>query len=112
MAVATAPHAPFPSLPWSRFEVWQERKRPFTLEALVAYSTPSTPARKVSLLLSHIEDAIVRLEKARNANPAPAYIHAYLAAAYALAGDSEEAAAELSKLADWVGRAPIRALLN
>jgi TolB-like protein/DNA-binding winged helix-turn-helix (wHTH) protein len=49
------------------------------------------------LLLSHIEDAVVWLEKARNGNPAPDYIHAYLAAAYALAGDTEEAATELSE---------------
>jgi len=49
------------------------------------------------LLLSHIEDAVVWLEKARNGNPAPDYIHAYLAAAYALGGDGEEAAAELSE---------------
>jgi TolB-like protein/class 3 adenylate cyclase len=40
------------------------------------------------LLQSHLADAIVWLEKARNANPAPPYIHAYLAAAYALSGDT------------------------
>jgi len=48
------------------------------------------------LLQSHLADAIVWLEKARNANPAPPYIHAYLAAAYALSGDTERATAELS----------------
>jgi len=49
------------------------------------------------LLQSHLADAIVWLEKARNANPAPPYIHAYLAAAYALSGDTERATAELSE---------------
>jgi len=49
------------------------------------------------LLLSHIEDAVVWLEKARNANPAPGYIHAYLVAAYALRGNGQKAAAELSE---------------
>jgi adenylate cyclase len=49
------------------------------------------------LLQSRIDDAILWLEKARNANPAPAYIHAYLAAAYALGGATDRAAAELSE---------------
>jgi TolB-like protein/class 3 adenylate cyclase/Flp pilus assembly protein TadD len=49
------------------------------------------------LLQSHVADAIVWLEKARNANPAPPYIHAFLAAAYALSGDAERATAELSE---------------
>jgi len=48
------------------------------------------------LLLSHVDDAILWLEKARNANPAPGYILAYLAAAYALKGETERAAAELA----------------
>jgi adenylate cyclase len=49
------------------------------------------------LLQSHVADAVAWLEKARNANPIPAYIHAYLAAAYALNGDAERAATELSE---------------
>jgi len=49
------------------------------------------------LLLSRIDDAILSLEKARNANPAPAYIHAFLAAAYALRGDTERAFVELAE---------------
>jgi adenylate cyclase len=48
------------------------------------------------LLLSHVDDAILWLEKARNSNPAPGYIHAYLAAAYALKGETERSAAELA----------------
>ena len=46
---------------------------------------------------SRIDDAIRWLEKARNANPAPSFIHAYLAAAYALKGEDERAAAELAE---------------
>ena len=49
------------------------------------------------LLLSRIDDAILSLEKARNANPAPAYIHAFLAAAYALRGETERAFVELAE---------------
>jgi TolB-like protein/DNA-binding winged helix-turn-helix (wHTH) protein len=48
------------------------------------------------LLLLHVDDAILWLEKARNANPAPGYIHAYLAAAYAFKGETDRAAAELA----------------
>jgi hypothetical protein len=48
-------------------------------------------------LLSRIDDAIFSLEKARNANPAPAYIHAFLAAAYALRGETERACVELAE---------------
>jgi len=48
------------------------------------------------LLRSHVDDAILWLEKARNANPAPGYIHAYLTAAYALKGETERSAAELA----------------
>jgi hypothetical protein len=48
-------------------------------------------------LLSRIDDAILSLEKARNANPAPSYIHAFLAAAYALRGETERAFVELAE---------------
>ena len=48
------------------------------------------------LLLSHVDDAILWPEKAGNANPAPGYIHAYLAAAYALKSETERGAAELA----------------
>jgi adenylate cyclase len=47
------------------------------------------------LLQSRVDDAIFWLEKARNANPAPGFVHARLSAAYALKGDTERAAAEL-----------------
>jgi len=48
------------------------------------------------LLQSQIDDAILWLEKARNANPAPGFIRFYLASAYALKGEAEPAAAELA----------------
>jgi hypothetical protein len=37
------------------------------------------------------------LEKARSANPAPGFVRAYLASAYALKGETERAAAELAE---------------
>ena len=43
------------------------------------------------LLQSRIDEAILWLEKAQNANPAPGFVHAYLAAAYALRGETERA---------------------
>jgi adenylate cyclase len=49
------------------------------------------------LLQSHIDEAIVWLEKARAANQALPFVHAYLAAAYALKGEGERAAAELAE---------------
>ena len=49
------------------------------------------------LLQSRIDDAILWLERARNANPAPGFVHAYLAAAYALGGETERATTELAE---------------
>jgi TolB-like protein/class 3 adenylate cyclase len=49
------------------------------------------------LLQSRIEDAILWLEKARNYIPANSSIHRDLAAAYALRGEIERAAAELTE---------------
>jgi adenylate cyclase len=49
------------------------------------------------LLLSQIDEAIGWFEKARDANPAFSYIPAYLAAAYAIKGEAERAAAELAE---------------
>jgi TolB-like protein/DNA-binding winged helix-turn-helix (wHTH) protein/Tfp pilus assembly protein PilF len=49
----------------------------------------------VRLLQSHIDEAILWLEKARNA--LPGMPHPYLAAAYALKGDTERASAELAE---------------
>jgi adenylate cyclase len=51
----------------------------------------------VHLLKARIDDAISWLEQARSANPRLAGPHAWLAAAYALAGNGEGAAAELAE---------------
>ena len=52
---------------------------------------------EVHLLQSRIDQAIVWFEKARSANPAAPYAHGRLAAAYALKGETERAAAELAE---------------
>jgi predicted Zn-dependent protease len=49
------------------------------------------------LVQSRIEEAIVWLEKARSANPTLAFVHRWLASAYALVGDTERAAAEIAE---------------
>jgi len=49
------------------------------------------------LLQSRTDEAIVWLEKGRSANPARPWVHAWLAAAYALKGETERAAAELAE---------------
>jgi tetratricopeptide (TPR) repeat protein len=51
----------------------------------------------VHLLQSRIDEAIVWLEKARNAIPARPFTRATLASAYALKGDTERAAVELAE---------------
>jgi adenylate cyclase len=51
----------------------------------------------VHLLQSRTDEAIVWLEKARNANLALPIVHAYLASAYALKGETERAAVELAE---------------
>jgi TolB-like protein len=51
----------------------------------------------VHLLQSRTDDAIIWLETARGAFPAHAGIRAWLAAAYALSGETERAAAELTE---------------
>jgi len=51
----------------------------------------------IHLLQSRTDEAIVWLDKAHNANPLHPQPHASLAAAYALKGDSERAAAELAE---------------
>jgi TolB-like protein/class 3 adenylate cyclase len=51
----------------------------------------------VHLLQSHIDEAVVWLEKARNANPAHPLTRAWLASAYALNGKTDRAAAELAE---------------
>jgi predicted Zn-dependent protease len=52
---------------------------------------------RVHLLKSRTNEAILWFEKARRANPAFAFIRAYLASAYALNGEPERAAAELAE---------------
>lgn len=52
---------------------------------------------QVHLLQSRNDEAVVWLEKARSANPGYPPIHAGLASAYALKGDTERAAAELAE---------------
>jgi TolB-like protein/DNA-binding winged helix-turn-helix (wHTH) protein len=49
------------------------------------------------LLQSHTDEAIYWLEKARNASPALPYVHARLASAYALKGETARAAADLAE---------------
>ena len=51
----------------------------------------------VHLLQSRIDEAVVWLERARNANPARGDVRAYLASVYALKGETERAAAELAE---------------
>jgi Flp pilus assembly protein TadD len=51
----------------------------------------------VHLLQSRINEAIVWLEKARNDIPAVAAVRSNLASAYALKGETERAAAELTE---------------
>ena len=50
----------------------------------------------VHLLQSRIEEAVVWLEKARSAIPTEPFHHSRLAAAYALRGETDRAAAELA----------------
>src|SRR5262249_22932686 len=52
---------------------------------------------RARLLQSHIDEAVVWLEKARNAAPVHPVVRGLLAAAYGLKGDTERAAAELAE---------------
>jgi tetratricopeptide (TPR) repeat protein len=52
---------------------------------------------RVNMLQSHTDEAIVWLEKARSINPGFETVHASLAAAYGLKGETEQAAAELAE---------------
>jgi adenylate cyclase len=58
---------------------------------------------EVHLLQSRNEEAISWLEKARSANLELQYVHAFLASAYALNGESERATAELAEARRLVG---------
>jgi predicted Zn-dependent protease len=51
----------------------------------------------VHLLQSRTSEAILWIEKARDANPGAAGPHAWLASAYALEGETERAATELAE---------------
>jgi adenylate cyclase len=51
----------------------------------------------VHLLQSRIDEAIIWFEKARSTNPASSSVHSYLAASYALNGESDRATAELAE---------------
>jgi hypothetical protein len=51
----------------------------------------------VHLLQSHIDEAIVWFEKARSAIPAAPFPRSRIASAYALRGETERAAAELTE---------------
>jgi adenylate cyclase len=55
------------------------------------------------LLRSRVDEAILWLEKARAGNAQLWFLHAYLAAAYALKGESEPATAELAEAKRLVG---------
>ena len=50
----------------------------------------------IQLLEAHTEKAIASLEKAKNGNPRLPFVHAYLAAAYALEGQTQRAQTELA----------------
>jgi adenylate cyclase len=52
---------------------------------------------EVHLLQSRTNKAIPCLEKARSGNPELQYVHAFLASAYALKGETERAATELTE---------------
>lgn len=52
---------------------------------------------QVHLLQSHLDNAISWFEKARSANQELTYVHAFLASACALNGETERAAAELTE---------------
>jgi adenylate cyclase len=73
---------------------------------------------RVHLLQSRADEAIVWLEKARSANSALPYIHAWLASACGLRGEIERAAAELAEARRlssddrWTSIARFRALGN
>jgi TolB-like protein len=54
-------------------------------------------AAQAHLLNSRTDEAISWLEKARSTNPALPFVHAYLASAYGLKGETERAAAELAE---------------
>jgi len=58
---------------------------------------------EVHLLQSRTDKAISWLEKARSANPELQYVHAFLASAHALKGETERAAAELAEARRLVG---------
>jgi tetratricopeptide (TPR) repeat protein len=65
-------------------------------------------------LQSRLDEAILWFERARSVEPGIPFIRAYLAAAYALIGDAEKAAAQLDEAQrlDGAGNFSSRARLN
>ena len=61
------------------------------------YRADVLPDWKAKLLQSRVDEAISWLERARSSNSEYSFIHAFLAAAYGLSGDSKRAAAELAE---------------
>jgi TolB-like protein len=66
----------------------------------------------VHLLQSRTDEAIVWLEKARGAAPAAPNIRSWLASAYALRGETEEAAAELAEARRFRGAGSFSSIAN
>ncbi len=56
------------------------------------------------LLQSRTDEAIVWLEKARSVNAGLSFVHAFLASAYALKGETDRAAAELAEARRLTGK--------
>jgi adenylate cyclase len=95
---------PMAALGWCKFLTGSEGEVIPLVEQAIRLSPrdPSIPVwyqwiGLVHLLQSHIDEAIVWLEKARNANPGHPLIRANLASAYGLKGETERAAAELAE---------------
>jgi TolB-like protein len=65
---------------------------------------------KVHLLQSRIGEAIVWLERARIGNPESPWPYAWLAAAYALYGDTDRAAAKLAEARRFLGAASFQSI--
>jgi TolB-like protein/DNA-binding winged helix-turn-helix (wHTH) protein/Tfp pilus assembly protein PilF len=92
------------SLGWAKFMTGSiEEMIPLQEQAIrLSPSDPTIDASYwriglVHLLQSRTDEAIRWLEKARSANPARPSPHAYLASAYALKGEADQAASELAE---------------
>jgi adenylate cyclase len=95
---------PMAALAWCKFLTGSMEEVIPRIEQAIRLS-PRDPAMSnwyrwigvVHLLQSRIDEATVWLERARNANAARADVRAYLAAIYALKGETERAATELAE---------------